>query len=155
MEGLDRQHFIPISIIPERGPLEKELNKIGVSYFVADDREVHRDGWTFTADTLDGIPADESITLILGADAARGLPGWHRYRDIVDRADFAIMDRPGIDHREVEEAIGKPFTWLETPLLDVSGTMLRTWAEKGHSIRFFVRDAVWEYVVAKGLYGSK
>ena len=44
----------------------------GVPYFEADDREVRRDGWSYTIDTLRSFPESEQITLILGADAAAG-----------------------------------------------------------------------------------
>src|SRR5262249_43424268 len=35
-EGLDRRRFQPISVIPERGPLEKELRLLDVPSFVVD-----------------------------------------------------------------------------------------------------------------------
>ena len=61
--GLDRVIFIPAG-----SPWQKAGRRVssashrwvmshlaveGVDYFEADDREVHRDGWTYTADTLD------------------------------------------------------------------------------------------------------
>ena len=60
----------------------------GVSYFVPDDREVHRDGWTYTADTLATFDPSEEIVLILGADAARGLATWERADEVLDRVGW-------------------------------------------------------------------
>jgi nicotinate-nucleotide adenylyltransferase len=123
----------------------------GVEYFEADDREVRRDGWTYTIDTLEGF-GDEEIVLVLGADAAAGLSTWVRGDEVLARATIAVVPRPGTDPDAVDAAIDVPITWLDVPMLDVSGTMLRKRARAGGSIRFLVRDAVWQYVVEHELY---
>ncbi|MGF1667386.1 MAG: nicotinate-nucleotide adenylyltransferase [Acidimicrobiia bacterium] len=123
----------------------------GVGYFEADDREVLRDGWTYTVDTLESFdPADELI-VVMGADAAAGLPGWHRYGDILERATVAVLPRPGTEIRQVEEAIG-PVVWLDMPLLDISGTEIRARMAADRPIRFLVADPVWRYIAENGLY---
>lgn len=124
----------------------------GVPYFEADDREVRRDGWSYTADTLESFPAAEELVLVLGADAAAGFRSWHRPEAILARARLAVMPRPGADPAEVTAAVGD-CVWLEAPLLEVSGTMLRGRRAAGHSIRFLVTDPVYEYVEEAGLYG--
>ncbi len=126
----------------------------GVPYFAADDREAQRAGWTYTADTLGTFPADERITLILGADAARGLPGWDRVDEVLGRARVAVMERPGISRADVEDAVGAPVTWLDAPQVAISGSMLRARAAAGGSVRFLVREAVWEYIVEHRLYAD-
>lgn len=125
----------------------------GVHYFEADDREVRRDGWTYTIETLEGF-GDEELVLVLGADAAAALSTWVRGDEVLKRAAIAVVPRPGTDLAAVEAALVGPFTWLDVPLLDVSGTMLRQRSRSGGSIRFLVRDAVWQYVVEHDLYGS-
>jgi len=125
----------------------------GVPYFEADDREVRRSGWTYTIDTLAEFPADEDIFLILGSDAAKGITTWHRWEDVLDRATLAVAPRPGTPRDEVASGIPRPFVWLDMPTLDVSGTMLRSRAQEGRSIRFMVRGNVWQYIVDRGLYG--
>lgn len=123
----------------------------GVDYFEADDREVMRPGWTYTIDTLETF--DEPVVLILGADAARGLPTWYRARDVMARATIAVIPRPGVDARSVERSLeGATMLWLETPLLAISGTMLRDRVRRGHSVRFLVPDPVWRYVEEHDLY---
>lgn len=122
----------------------------GVAYFVPDDREVRRDGWTYTIDTLDEFAGDD-LVLILGADAAARLPTWHRAGEVVDRAAIAVMPRSGTTRDDVAAA-GVAATWLDVPALDVSGTMLRERRRSGRSIRFFVREAVHHYIERHGLY---
>lgn len=128
-----------------------QLATEGVEYFEADDREVHRDGWTYTADTLASFDPGDEIWLILGADAALGLPTWNRYSEVVERARLAIAPRPGIDRRAVDDVVGEAF-WLDMPELGISGTEIRRRARSGGSLRFLVREGVWEYAVRHNLY---
>jgi len=123
----------------------------GIEYFEADEREVTRDGWTYTADTLDTFPDDEELVLILGADAAAGLPTWQRPEAVLRRARLAVMLRPGVERAAVEAAVGQVH-WLDTPLLVISGTLLRARRRAGLSIRFLVPDAVLAYIESAGLY---
>jgi len=122
----------------------------GVDYFIADDREVIRDGWTYTIDTLLEFPDDE-LVVILGADAAARLPTWHRSAEVIERARFAVMPRAGTSRAAVV-ASGVDATWLDVPEIGISGTMLRERHRAGGSIRFFVREAVFRYIEDNGLY---
>jgi nicotinate-nucleotide adenylyltransferase len=121
----------------------------GVDYFEADDREIRREGWTFTVDTLAEFPDDE-IVLVLGADAAANLGSWHRSDEVLGRATIAVMPRPGVDQGEVVAA--GDIRWLDTPSFDVSGTRLRAMRASGESIRFLVPEAVNEYIATHSLY---
>ena len=123
----------------------------GVDYFEADDREVHRDGWTYTIDTVRSYPASDDITLVLGSDAALGLTTWQEADELIERVSIAVAERPGTDRSVVESALGA-VTWLDMPLLPVSGTILRARASEGRSIRFMVRESVWDYLTMNQLY---
>lgn len=124
----------------------------GVDYFSADDREVRRDGWTYTIETLEAFE-NHDVWLVLGADAAAGIPSWHRGEEVLDRARIAVAPRPGVDRRRVDEALAPGrFRWLEMPEMPVSGTDIRAHAARGGSIRFLVTEAVWRYAGEHGLY---
>jgi len=125
----------------------------GVPYFEADDREVQRDGWTYTVDSLRSFPEDEDLFLILGADAARGVPTWYEAEEVLRLATIVVIPRPGTETWEVEESLGSGrVVWLNTPEVRLSGTMLRRQARAGRSIRFLVRDEVWRYVEEREIY---
>lgn len=128
-----------------------EIATSGVSYFVPDDREVHRDGWTYTVDTLATFDPSEEIVLILGADAARGLPTWERADQVLERIQVAVLPRPGVERAQVESAIGV-VTWLDMPALPVSGTLIRQRFAAGTGTRFLVTEGVYEYMVENSLY---
>lgn len=124
----------------------------GVDYFEADDREIRRDGWTFTIDTLLEF-TDDDVVLILGADAAAGLPTWHRADEVAERATIAVMPRPGMRREDVAIPGGR-VVWLDAPELALSGTLLRAIRSQGRSIRFLVPEPVFGYIEEHGLYRS-
>lgn len=130
-----------------------EIATSGVSYFFPDDREVHRDGWTYTVDTLATFDPSEDIVLILGADAARGLPTWEKADQVLERVRVAVLPRPGVERGQVESAVGAA-TWLDMPALPVSGTMIRQRFTAGTGIRFLVTEGVYDFIVENHLYGE-
>lgn len=128
-----------------------ELATDGVDYFSVDEREVHRDGWTYTIETVESFEG-EDIILIVGADSARGLPTWNRAAELLERVRIAVVPRPGVDRGEVDRVFDGDVKWLDMPDLDVSGTMLRRRVADGVSIRFLVPGPVHAYVNEHHLY---
>lgn len=162
--GLDRIVFMPAG-----APWQKAGRRVSASrhrwemtrravadvdYFQADDREVHREGWTYTADTLATFEPDLEIVLILGADSAGGLTTWERADEVLKRVEVAVAPRPGTHRSEVESALqaAAGVSWLDMVPLDVSGTVIRDRLSQGKSARFLVRDAVWQYFMDEKLY---
>lgn len=119
-------------------------------YLVADDREIRREGATYTIDTI--MTMTEPCVLILGADAAVGVPTWHRAGELIERVTFAVVPRPGIDTVEVDTALGDRYTWVDLPLMDISSTDIRDHVSRGHSARFLVPEAVAAYIEVNDLY---
>jgi nicotinate-nucleotide adenylyltransferase len=64
-----------------------------------DDRELAREGVSYTVDTLAELRAEwgmhTPIWLILGADAFLRLPAWNRWLQLFDLAHIAVATRPG------------------------------------------------------------
>ena len=159
--GADQVLFIPAGAPWQKagravtpGPQRLEMTRLAtaaVEYFEADGREVERDGWTYTIETLESFAPGDELVWVMGADAAAGLRSWHRWEDILDRAAIAVVPRTGTDPRSVAESVPE-VVWLDMPLLDVSGTEIRARAEAGKPIRFLVADPVWEYIASNGLY---
>lgn len=124
----------------------------GVDYFSADDREVRRNGWSYTIDTMEEMEGDD-LVLILGADAASRLDTWHRASDVLATAAIAVVPRPGTDRAAVDRTLGgAEHVWLDAPMIDISGTELRRRARAGESVRFLVREAVWFYIERHRIY---
>lgn len=125
----------------------------GVDGFEVDDREVLRDGPTYTVDTLDDFPEDEDLFLILGADAALRLDTWKDHLRVLERAVIVVAPRPRIDLTEVA-ALLEEALFLDMAMLEVSGTELREMGRVGSPFRFLVPAPVFDYIEEKGLYAK-
>lgn len=121
----------------------------GVEGVEVDDREITRDGPTYTIDTLDSFPGEDELFLIVGADAAAGLDSWHRWKEIADRSTIAIAPRPGARVPEFPDAIA-----IEIGLLEISGTDIRRRVNEGRPYRYLVTRSVHDYIEAHNLYAQ-
>ena len=69
----------------------------GLDYI--DLREIERGGKSYTVDTLAGLRAEmpqRPIALLVGADAFRGFPSWHRWQELFTLAHIVVVPRPGV-----------------------------------------------------------
>lgn len=117
----------------------------------ADDREVTRHGLTYTAETLETFPGDEELFLVLGADAAAGLPSWNRSDEVMARVKVVVAPRPGTDIAAVAEVVPDLHV-LDMATLEVSGTAIRHLSATGQPYRFLVTEPVYHYIEANNLY---
>jgi nicotinate-nucleotide adenylyltransferase len=125
-------------------------------YLLVDDRELHREGPTYTADTLAQLHAGEPDTdwfFLLGEDAAAGLEAWERVDEAFALATFVVVTRPGHDAPTADELPGE-VVHLEVPQLEVSSTQLRHRYAQGLATRYLVPDAVDRCIRERGLYGA-
>ena len=144
--------------------------------FVADDRELRRDGPSYMVDTLaslrDDLGDDIPLCLILGADAFRGLPSWHRWQQLSELAHIVVMQRPGalsslppvleefIAQRLIEDVValrqnpaGSILFQLVTQL-HISATQIRALLAHGQSPRYLLPEAALAYIHDRALYRS-
>ena len=118
--------------------------------FVVDDREVRREGPTYTADTLEELHEelpDASFTFVVGADAAASLPQWRRIDDAMRLASFVVAPRPGYAADAPEGVVP-----LDAPAIDLSSTDIRRRFAEGGATRYQVPLAVGDYIRDHGLY---
>ncbi|HTB69874.1 MAG TPA: nicotinate (nicotinamide) nucleotide adenylyltransferase [Solirubrobacteraceae bacterium] len=126
--------------------------------------ELERDGPSYTVDTLDAIHAshpEAELTLIVGADIAATIPAWHEPRRLFELADVAVAARPGADRRSVIAAL-EPLApsesrvrFLESPLVEVSSSLVRERAAAGEPLEELVGPGVAGYIAEHGLYGTR
>lgn len=115
----------------------------------ASDLELHRDGPTFTAETLEQVSADypgAELWFILGADQLAGFAGWSRPERILELARLGVAMRPGSDARaagQVARGIAEGrLDLIEMPEVPVSSTAVRERLARGESIRDVVPGPV-------------
>ena len=159
--GLDQVRFMPARAQPLKGGRHGadaaqraamvELAIAGEPGFALEAIELGRAGYSYTVDTLRALrerePGLEPV-LLLGMDAAADLPRWKESAAVLDLARVAVFARAGSPVLEV------PGVWrvVDVPALEISATALRRRAAAGRSIRYWVPDAVADYVATHGLY---
>ena len=99
--------FIPCGDPPHRGvtqasaALRLDMVRLATRKepgFVVDERELQRDGPSYSIDTLVSLREefpDRSLCLITGMDAFLGLSSWHRWDEIMNFAHIVVAHRPG------------------------------------------------------------
>jgi len=184
---LERVVFLPAGLPYHRGRAAHATNdqrltmlKLAIARdprFDLDDRELRREGNTYTYDTLAEIRAergpDTPLVFLAGTDSFAKVGEWHRWTELFDLAHFAIAVRaddgqwfskgPGSFPKEVwpritlnlRELLGAPagriMTFAMTPLA-ISSTAMRAAAAEGASIRYLAPDPVVEFIRNHGIY---
>ena len=124
------------------------------------DWEARRSGPSYTVDTLEAFHAqrpDDEPSLILGWDAARDLPKWHRPADVLALARLVIVGRPGMSEPREDDLRSagidpRRATLCLGPTPDVAATRIRDLAGGGESLAGLVPPAIETYIRANRLY---
>lgn len=125
----------------------------GVPGLEASDVELRRGGASYTADTLRALAEQHpgaELFLVLGSDAAAGLPTWERVEEVRALATLVVVTRPGAEHAGAPE--GWPHERLVVPRLEVSSTDLRARFGDGRPLDYLIPVAAQELIRARGLY---
>ncbi len=125
----------------------------GVAGLEASALEIERGGTSFTADTLAALRDEDpsrELFLVIGSDAAAGLPTWERIDEVRSLASIVVATRPGAED-------GRPppgWDWIriETPRLEVSSTDLRARFADGRPLDYLITAEVIECIEQRRLY---
>jgi nicotinate-nucleotide adenylyltransferase len=134
----DRAHMVALAI---RGEPRFALERV----------ELDRPGPSYTVDTLRELRRREpgkEFAILVGADAARDLTAWREAERLSQLARIVVFDRPGAELPSLPWAVES----VRAPVVDIAATEIRKRVATGHSIRYWVPDAVAEYITARGLY---
>ena len=116
--------------------------------------EIERGGPSYTIETLEqlrGERPDVEWFVVVGADAAAGLPTWERADELAERATFVLVDRPGLPCPP--PPAGWHFLHVTVPRLDVSSSELRDRVRTGRPLDVLVPAPVIACIEARRLYG--
>jgi nicotinate-nucleotide adenylyltransferase len=172
LEGLDRVLFVPANNqqYREKAQVAAEhrcamiLGAIASNpAFKLDDTDLRADSSGLTADLIPKLQAkypDATFTFIIGADSLVNST-WQRFNDVLAGLErFVIAPRPGVRAdalQRVLSAVPKELrdrvTTLNMPEVPESATLIRAQLAQGRSVRYLVPEPVWQYIVAKKLYG--
>ncbi|WP_226662868.1 nicotinate-nucleotide adenylyltransferase [Microbulbifer aggregans] len=142
---------------------------------ILDDRELRREGATYTVDTLEELRSElgdkVSLSFCMGLDSLLGLPGWHRWEKLLTLAHLVVVTRPGwqipregevaelvAQHRgDMAELACEPAGRIlirEQTLLPISATGVRDLIRSGRSPRYLLPERVLDYIETHRLYRS-
>lgn len=181
---LTELRFMPCGTPPHRGPTlapaDVRLQMVkeavaGQSGFTVDERELHRDGPSYSVDTLTDLRAefpDRSLCLIVGMDAFLGMPKWYRWRQVLQHAHIVVAHRPGWRAPDMgplgellvdrgtgtvedlhDSRAGRIYVHAVTQL-EISSTAIRELIERGRDPRFLMPDAVRKVIRETGCYAA-
>ncbi len=182
--ALDRVHLIPANMPPHREDpgvsSEQRLTmlKVGIGDtpgLVADDRELRRDGPSYSSDTLASLRevfgTQARIVMAIGHDAFLKLDSWHQPERLFELAHVVVIERP--DHQDSLPAalrsliekreVATPQALFTAPAggllrlslpsrMAISATDIRHRLASGRSVRYLLPDAVERHIQTHGLY---
>ena len=175
--GLARVLFVPAGepwrkAGRELSPREQRLALVrqavaGNPAFAVSTAEVDRPGPSYTAETMAELrqqfgPATE-LFFIMGADSLVDFPHWHQPLRILELARLAVAERSPLGNEALEEAVPEKLSealrqrvvWLSMPLIAISASAVRERVRQGLSIRYWVPEAVGEYIHGQRLYAAE
>ena len=180
----DEVRFMPCGSPPHRespfanAELRLQMVRVataGQNGFVVDDRELLREGPSYSVDTLSALRGEfpeRPIALIIGMDAFLGLPKWYQWREILKLAHVVIAHRPGWrapdigplgelladrgTHRidDMHQAKSGQIYIHDVTQLEIASSDIRELVAAGRDPRFLMPDAVRDVIEQSGCYAA-
>lgn len=178
--GLEHLRLIPCAIPPHRTEpvasaavrrLMLELAIKNHPKLLVDDRELSREGPSYTVDTLLSLRADfadNPLFVLMGTDAFASLPSWSRWQQLTELAHIVVMQRaeePLSLSAELAEwyeqhqakagdeklPAGKVWS-VPVTQIGISATQIREALQQQRDVRYLLPDAVISLIEQMGLY---
>ena len=162
---LDEVLFIPAADQPLKqgayAPAEErwtmvELAVADCANFAASRLELDRPGKSYTVETLrllHQLHPHAALFFIIGADNIAQLDAWHDLEGILAQCTVVVGARPGEVAGSDPKLLAR-LRFIDTPLIGLSSTEIRTRRVAGLSVRNMVPEAVEAHILAKGLYAA-
>jgi nicotinate-nucleotide adenylyltransferase len=139
-----------------------------------DDREISRQGRSFTVDTVRELRQDfgddAPLFWIMGDDLLATLNQWSRWQSLVDYCHLVVLTRPGHVRADcpgevadwldshAAEIVSQPsgsVQFLELPLITMSSTSARESFLMDRTAKLLLPTPVMEYIEAQALYRDR
>ncbi len=134
----------------------------GNPHFEISDREMKREGYSYTYLTLEEMKAEhpeDEVFFIIGADSLYSLPTWYLPERVCAACTLLVATRD----RRSEEELRRQIRFIETSYqahvellasgnIDCSSSQIRDALAKGRSIRYYVPEKVISYINEHKIY---
>jgi len=115
--------------------------------------DILRGGNSYTKDTLEELKTifseETKMYLIIGSDSLIDFPKWKDHKEILELAEIVVAKRPGFETnlKDLQE-----FNTLNSSMLNISSTIVRSNIKKGLSIDGLISLEVKNYINNNKLY---
>ncbi|WP_195701214.1 nicotinate-nucleotide adenylyltransferase [Companilactobacillus futsaii] len=161
--NLDKILFIPSKVPPHRG-VSRYIPKVSVDdrinmikygirdnpNFQLDMTDIELGGVSYTYETIKRLKERNPNTeyyLIVGYDIVESLSKWSHIDELVKEVHFVGVCRKGY-----EKKFQYPIMWVNTPVIEISSTVIRKRVRESKSLKYYVPDDVAWYIKDKGIY---
>lgn len=124
--------------------------------------EIHRDGTTYTVETLRNLTAehpDYEYYFIMGADSLYHIESWYEVEEIFTMAVIVVAGRgagtaAALDSQieYIENKYDARIEKLNSPVLEIASNDIRKRVKRGDSIRYLLPQNVVEYIYKNHIY---
>lgn len=170
--GLDQILFMPSKNPPHKAKPElvsdqqrAEMIKLAIqdnSHFQLSSLELNREGMTYTADTLTILSKehpDSDYYFIVGADSLFMMQSWMKPEIIFNLCTVVVASRDHVEKEEMQvhadllkKMYGVSILLIEMPTMQISSAVIRDRVATNKTIRYYLPDAVNEYITNNQLY---
>ena len=173
--GAEKTIFIPAQCSPLKAILptasnEDRLKMIALAIkdhkgFELSDHELKKDEPSFSLETVRHFKSlfgsNALIYWLVGADTIDDLWQWYGIVELIDECNLCVMYRAGFPEPDLTKFVD---VWglkrveklqqniIQTPLIDISSTQIRSMLSAGEDISGIVDPAVAQYIYEHGLY---
>jgi nicotinate-nucleotide adenylyltransferase len=183
--ALPEIRFIPCGQPPHRtSPVASPTQRLamvecaisGVPEFVADAREIQREGPSYMIDTLRSLQREQEgarLCLLLGMDAFAAFHTWHDWRGILGLCNLLVMHRPEFEPAQVirdaelrqliaecqvgdksqfSHSLAGKLMFYPVTQLDISSTRIRDAIRQQRSVRYLLPAEVIAMIEQEHIY---
>ncbi len=131
-----------------------------IPQFEYSDIEIQRGGVSYTIDTIremkktQGIKARD-LHFLIGSDSLAEFKSWKQWEDILEESHVIVARRPRFEKSDIDSDLISRVTFLNLPRMEISSTEIRERFNSVRMTRFYVPEAVSEYIQKYKFYGTK
>jgi nicotinate-nucleotide adenylyltransferase len=93
---------------------------------------------------------------VMGEDNLYTLHKWKNFEELISNHQLIVYPRPYTPRPEsamLEQVLLKAkIQWVKAPLLDISGTFIRSGIKKGKNMSYYLAPPVWKYIEEMHFY---
>lgn len=112
---------------------------------------------SYTIDTLTALRESfpkHDFSIIIGGDSWNDFILWKDYRRIIEEFGVSVYRRGGIESKQIDEGDLKVRELTDTPIVEISSSLIRKMVKEGKNISFLVPSEVESYIKQNNLYLS-